>query len=540
MANYSRDLVVVSRAVVTAIAALVFVVSCGGGSGAPVLSTPPPPPLAADEVRTNDGVLRGSIEGDLRVFRGIPYAAPPVGEMRFRRADPSPNFSTTRDAIEFGDVCIQPAGGGVVGSEDCLFLNIWSHNDSLTRPTLVFLHGGAANGAGGSSAVIDGAILAETADMIVVTVNRRFGALGYLAIDELVADSSNDWAGNYATHDVQMALEWLIPNIEEFGGDRQQIMLAGQSAGGAVVCDLLSSPMTNGLINSAALHSAGCRGNLPVLNDQVGVPTDEEFASVTHRELVEFFGCDVAADVLACLRALPAVDIVLAEENLDVDFSGVIDGVVITDIVGNALRDNVAGDIPLIIGSTEDETRNIFTANPVVADDAAYQQLLFVIFDAPLDGALYALYPTADYASANDAFHTMFGDLLFNCRAEVLANAAADNAPVFMFNFARGFDNGSLAGLGATHTIDVAHLFGSFAIWGYTPDQQALDLATAMRSAWRSMAADPMMPPPYLPMGASAWPVYTEAAQQIVTFGDTITIASEHRGGRCPALLALF
>jgi para-nitrobenzyl esterase len=423
------------------------------------------------------------------------------------------------------------------GSEDCLFLNIWSHDDDVIRPVIVFNHGGAANGVGGSGATVDGANLAVEGDIIVVTLNRRLGVLGHLAIDELIQENPRSTAGNYATLDVIAALSWLNDNIGAFNGDPDRIMLAGQSAGGAISCSVLASPDAMGLFNSAALQSPGCR-RWQVLNDQVGIPTDDEYAAVEHRELVTFFGCDASADVLACLRDLPVEDLVLAQDQVFADFGTVIDGVVVTDTARNSLASEVAGNVPVIIGSNADEATNIFGPNPV-ADDAEYQQVLDFIFGPPLSDDLYALYPTASYSSASEAFLTLFSDLLFNCVAEELANSAEGGAPAYFYHFARGFDNGGSAGLGAFHTIDVAHLFGSFDVWGYTPDAQALDISTAMRSAWSGLARDSTAAPPYLPGGASSWPAYAEAARQIVQFGDVIEIVNEHRAGRCPALTAL-
>jgi para-nitrobenzyl esterase len=519
----------------------ILIGGCGSSSGGtspppvqpPPVSPPPPPPLAADEAQTTEGVIRGSIEGNLRVFRGIRYAASPTGALRFAPAAPPASFSGTRDALQFGSNCTQPSGlADVAGQEDCLFLNIWSHDDETVRPVIVFLHGGGANNIGGNWASIEGSDFAENGDVIIVTLNRRLGALGYLAIDELVIEAGT--AGNYATTDILRALDWLSENIAGFGGDPTRIMLAGQSAGAAAACDVLASMPPEGLINSAAIHSPPCR-TTPVLNDQVGVPTDRPYAVDDNREMVTALGCDVAADVLDCLRGIPAEDIVVAQENVDSTFSGVIDGTLITGSIFNVLE-NSAGNIPLIIGSTADESRNIFQPDPFVADDADYQQFLSFVFEAPLDAQLYALYPTASYPTANDAFHTLMGDLLFNCRAEWLANAGDANSPVYLFNFARGFDNGYLAGLGATHTIDIPHLFGTFDVWDYAPDQQALDLTTAMQTAWRSLVADPTSPPSY---GSGAWPAYMEGDQQVIRFDDVITIENEHRGGRCPALLAV-
>jgi para-nitrobenzyl esterase len=420
-----------------------------------------------------------------------------------------------------------------VGTEDCLFLNIWSHDDAIVRPVIVFLHGGGANDIGGDWASTEGSSLAENAELVVVTLNRRLGALGYLAIDELVTEAGT--AGNYATTDVLRALDWLSTNIANFGGDPERIMLAGQSAGAAVVCDVLASMPPMGLINSAAIHSPPCRTN-PVLNGFVGVPTERPYAVDDNAEFVTAVGCDMAPDVLACLRALPADEIVITQENVDAIFSGVIDGNFIPDSIFGVLENRAIGDVPLIIGSTADEVRNIFLPEPFVADDTEYLQFLALVFEPPLDSQLYALYPTASYPTAHDALITLMGDLLFNCRAEWLADAGDTNAPVYLFNFARGFDNGFNAGRGAMHTIDVPHLFETFDVWDYMPDQGALDLSAAMQSAWRDLVADPASPPSY---GAGNWPAYMEGDQQIVRFDDTITIENQHRGGRCPALLAV-
>ena len=462
------------------------------------------------------------------------YAAPPVGDLRFKPPQPPEAFEGTRDATQFGSVCAQPSGPGTVGDEDCLFLNIWSHADTV-RPVIVFLHGGGANGAGGSAATLDGENLALGAGVVVVTLNRRLGALGYLAIDELVAESPEQTAGNYAIQDVIQALEWLQENIASFNGDPNRIMLAGQSAGGGVACGVLSSPDTLGLINSAALMSAGCR-RVPVLNAGTGIATSLPFAVDEHREVVTHFGCDTSGDVLACLRGLSAQDIVLAEAVLDADFGRIIDGVVVTTDVDDALAAGTAGDIPLIVGSTANEMANILGPD-FVADDAEYRAFLEFVFEPPLSDDLYALYPTASYPSANDAVLTLFGDLLFNCVAERLADSAQTAAPAYLYQFNRGFDNGNLAGLGAFHTIDVAHLFGNFDPWGYTPDTQATNLSAAMQNGWAGLVYSPANTPSY--ESSSAWPAYMSATEQYVDYGETPTTRTSYRDGRCPALMAL-
>ena len=517
--------------------------SSGGSSTAPppvgpppppVSPPPPPAPIGMDEAQTTEGVIRGTIEGDLRVFRGIRYAAPPTGQLRFAAAQAPAAFAGVRNATQFGSNCPQPSGSNVVGAEDCLFLNIWSHNDEVQRPVIVFLHGGGTNDIGGDWASSEGSALADAADLVVVTLNRRMGPLGYLAINELVIEAGT--AGNYGTTDVLQALNWVSANIANFGGDPTRVMLAGQSAGAAVVCDVIASRPPAGLINSVAMHSPPCLTN-PVLNDQVGVETDDLFAVDDNMNFVIDVGCDGSPDVLACLRALSIEEIVSTAETVEAIFSGVIDGVLIGSSIYDVLENLAADDLPMIIGSTNDEARNVFLPAPFVEDDAEYQEFLALVFEPPLDTQLYNLYPTAGYPSAHEALITLMGDILFNCRAEWLADAADTDAPVYVFNFARGFDNGFLAGLGATHTIDVPHLFETFGVWGYTPDQQALDLSASMQSAWRDLVTDPASAPSY---GPGAWPAYMEGDKQVLRFDVPLSIENEHRAGRCPAMLALF
>jgi para-nitrobenzyl esterase len=184
------------------IAALICLSACGGGGGGGSPPPPPPPPLAADEVLTAEGVYKGSIEGSLRVFRGLRFAAPPVGDLRFKAPAPAVSFAGTTDATTFKANCFQPATGGSAGAEDCLFLNLWSHNDDTVRPVLVFLHGGESGNVGGDSSTTDGAMLAENGDIIVATMNRRLNIFGSFALDELIQESPRNTAGNYALQDV--------------------------------------------------------------------------------------------------------------------------------------------------------------------------------------------------------------------------------------------------------------------------------------------------------------------------------------------------
>jgi carboxylesterase type B len=202
------------------------------------------------------------------------------------------------------------------------------------------------------------------------------------------------------------------------------------------------------------------------------------------------------------------------------------------------LTNEIVGNIPIILGSNQDEAANIF-GSVAIPDDAACQAFLAATFTDPLDDQLYALYPTADFSSARTAFLALFGDLVFNCVAEELARSAEGGAASFLYLLSRGFDNGSLAGAGAVHAIDVPYLFETFSVFGYTPDAQALAISAAMQTAWTGLASSPNVPPPFLPQDASSWPPFDSGDIEIVEFGDTIASVSGHRAGRCSQLREL-
>lgn len=159
-----------------------------------------------------------------------------------------------------------------------------------------------------------------------------------------------------------------------------------------------------------------------------------------------------------------------------------------------------------------------------------------MIFEDPIDDQVYALYPTADFPSAQEAFLTFWGDWIFNCEAEELARSAASNAPAYLYTFSRGFSGGSFAGAGAIHAIDVPFLFETFAVFGHTPDADDVSISTAMQKAWGGLAANPTAPPPYLPEEASAWPTFDATNVQIVNFDAPVALEPGHRLGRCSGL----
>ena len=437
-------------------------------------------------------------------------------------------------------MCAQPvAGGTTTGVEDCLFLNIWSHDDDIVRPVIVFNHGGSANGVGGSNGTLDGTTLATDGDAIVVTLNRRLGALGYLAIDELIQESPRTTAGNYAVLDVIAALEWLVANVESFNGDPARIMLAGQVCGwrGFLRRARLAGRAGPFQFRGTATRGAADGGRYSMIRREFRPMSPMRSTNTANSSRTS--GCDASGDVMGCLRALSAEEIILGAESVDADFNVVIDGDVIAGTIQDSLAMEVAGSVPIIIGSTADEMINILGPNPV-ADDAEYRQFLEFVFEQPLSDDLYALYPTADFDSASDALLTLFGDLLFNCVAEDLADNAETGAPAYLFHFNRGFDNGPFGGNRRLSHHRCSAPCSARSISGVTrrmPRRRRSARQCAV-PGW-ILSAIPSVAPSYLSAPATAWPAYFSMDQQIVEYGETIDIATEHRAGRCPSLRAL-
>jgi para-nitrobenzyl esterase len=209
------------------------------------------------------GKVEGSETKDIRAFKGIPYAAPPVGKLRWAPPQPAEGWDGVRDATRFGAACMQPGPRGPsiyawdlpAMSEDCLSLNIWAPKDAKDAPVFVWIHGGALTGGSGGDPIYDGSALAERG-IVVVSINYRLGALGWLAHPQLSAESVEGVSGNYGLLDQVAALEWVKRNIGAFGGSAGNVTIAGESAGALSVMYLMTAPAARGLFHKAVAQSA--------------------------------------------------------------------------------------------------------------------------------------------------------------------------------------------------------------------------------------------------------------------------------------------
>jgi para-nitrobenzyl esterase len=337
-------------------------------------------PAAGPAVEIESGALAGASADGVASFRGIPYAAPPVGELRWRAPQPAPAWEGVREATAFGHDCMQvpePADAappGTVPDEDCLVLNVWRPAEAAPEeklPVLFWIHGGGYVNGGTSPAMYDGSALARRG-LVVVSANYRLGRFGFFAHPALLAAAEGP-VGNFGLMDQIAALRWVQRNVAAFGGDPGRVTLVGHSAGGDSVLHLLVSPETKGLFHGAVVLSGG--GRAPILGgtrltggtleqpsaDQNGV----EFANGAGIE-----GSDAAA--LAALRSLPAVRVAddlrmtsLLQRPRSFQMGPVVDGSIVVAAPGERLRGGEWARVPVLIGTTRDDLPTTFPPSGV-------------------------------------------------------------------------------------------------------------------------------------------------------------------------------
>ncbi|MCA9548547.1 MAG: carboxylesterase family protein [Myxococcales bacterium] len=493
--------------------------------------------LGPGEVQTTLGVVRGVAEDDLWAFRGIPYAAPPVGALRFRPPAPHEGWAEVRDTATFGPACPQDSlqGGGYSGDEDCLTLNVWTPLATEPRPVMVWIHGGGFVAGSASQPLYDGTRLTRDGGVVLVSINYRLGALGFLATPELKAESPDDVAGNYGTLDQVAALTWVRDNIAAFGGDPGNVTIFGESAGGVSVCTLLGSPLGAGLFHRAVIESGGGCFSLALMEN---APRGRSALDIG-AELVTAAGCDGEADKLACMRGLGAEAVVATQATISSsglglpDIGPCVDGVVIPKEPYTTFNQGGGNEVPVLIGSNSDEAVG-FTRGVAVPTRAALEQRITAIVGPSLAPGVLALYPEADFPDHKAAFDAAFADVAFNCPAESFARVAAGGAaPSFMYYFSHRL-SGVAGANGAQHGYEIPFVFGTVDVSpAYTPTADDLALAEAMLGAWSSFARDgaPSMTP--------AWPAYGEGADTVMVLDVPLGTTAAFRGGRCDGLRAL-
>ena len=445
-------------------------------------------------------------------FKGIPYAAPPVGALRWRPPQPMTAWTEARPAAQFGPDPPQapsPRLRASAQSEDCLYLNVWAPQGAAhgSLPVMVWIHGGGFVGGSGSDMRSDGEAMARRG-VVVVSFNYRAGLFGFLAHPALSGESEQGVSGNYGLLDQIAALQWVKRNIAQFGGDPHRVTAFGVSAGSASIALLLASPMGKGLFHQAILHSPGAARPLATLAD------------------AEQAGTGLGGDI-AALRALPTQELFAMTPLLSPPVRGLTtprmlrpirDGWLLPEDERPVFKSRRLHAMPLLVGSNADEGTLLTQSWPVDSIDS-YREMAQANFGSATAQAL-RLYPAANNADARLKLAELFADTQFNYGTRLLAQAMSTvQSKTWRYLFLRRRPHQTD---GPHHGDEVAYVFGTIAdaAPGETADHDPADreVSTAMMQAWTAFAATGNPNAPTLPR----WAPYDPAADNYMAFGDTI------------------
>jgi para-nitrobenzyl esterase len=439
------------------------------------------------------GAVQGEAVGELNVFKGLPYAAPPTGWRRWRPPAEAPAWKGVRDATRFGPACVQPRsqpGSSVYASdlgamsEDCLSLNVWAPAKAQKAPVLVWIHGGALVTGSSSEAIYDGAKLAGQG-VVVVSINYRLGVLGYLAHPELSAESREGVSGNYGLLDQIAALRWVKANIAAFGGDPANVTIAGESAGALSVMYLMAAPQARGLFAKAIAQSA-----YMISTPQLRANT---FGDIPAETLGTYVAYKLGAKDVAALRAMSAEELTNAAAKAGYAPFGTIDGRVLPRQLVDVFDLGEQARVPILAGSNSGEIRSLrFLAPPPPADAATYTALIHEKYGDLADTYL-KLHPATDLA---ESMLTPPRDALYGWSAErLVAKQTAVGAPGFLYQFDHGYPAADTAGLHGFHASEIPYVFGTAdrtpPAWPRIPaTPEEAGLSEAMAGYWTAFARD--------------------------------------------------
>ena len=486
-----------------------------------------------DQVKIDTGLISGTTVGDIHVYKGIPFAAPPVGNLRWKPPQPVTPWQGVKDCTKFG-----PAPMGYYNamfpafskppSEDCLYLNVWTPakmtGDKL--PVMVWIYGGYYRFGEGSEPLYDGEKLAQHG-VLVVTFNYRLGPLGWLAHPLLSEEDPHNSSGNYGLLDQIEALQWVQKNIAAFGGDPNKVTIFGESAGGtSVICHMVS-PLSKGLFQRAIAESAYESSAWSDLReDKYGVAAREKVGE----QLAKDLGCDTAPDPIACMRAKSAQEVMdKGQPSASITTPGYnyepcVDGWVLPDIPLNLFQAGKQHNVPLLIGTNADEWALFHLLYKPTMD--SYTTFVNSTFGDKAQQVM-TMYPATNDKEAAEADLKVLTIYTFTCPAKVYAGAMSQvNSKAYFYQFSRVPPGAKM--LGAFHLLEINYVFGTFRPFAsplkadaYFNDSDRA-LSETIMSYWTTFAAngDPNK------AGLTQWPVYDATSGQYMDFGDTVQVKS--------------
>ena len=465
------------------------------------------------EVTLATGQLRGSTEAGVTSFKGIPYAAPPVGALRWRDPQPATKWRGIRDATRFAPDCVQglrvgkevppdPSGN----AEDCLYLNIWRPAGTATKlPVMVWIHGGGFVFGGSSLPVFDGAAYARRG-VILVSLNYRLGRFGFFAHPALKAEAPKDIEANYGLADQLAALQWVRSNITAFGGDPENTTLFGESAGGMSVLAMITSPLTNGLFQRSIVQSGLGR---PFKSDTYGEPSliDGESRGIAFAQLNGIEG--TGPEALTKLRALPPDKVRDIQLDHGRAYSGpVIDGKLVTGIPSDLFTAGGGHRIALIVGATSADLGNPESGSL----DAAFSRF------GPHAAEARAAYNPEGRGDPAVITREIAMDREMEEPARFIAKTyAVRGLPAFEYRFSYVPAALRAANLGARHSSDNAYVFDTIGGPAHSVDSADQAMSDDMVGYWSNFArtGDPNGP------GLPHWPLYNPQSDILMNFTNT-------------------
>jgi len=464
------------------------------------------PLSAADPIRIDTGLISGTPGNnpDIRAYKGIPYAAPPVGDKRWKRPQAPASWTGVREAKEFSAVCMQtpyPQTSpyytplGAVG-EDCLYLNVWTPSKSASekRPVMVWIHGGGYTRGSGATPTYNGEYFAGKG-VVVVTVNYRLGIFGFLAHPELTKESDVHASGNYGLLDMVAALQWVQKNIAAFGGDPKRVTIFGESAGSSAVNFLMASPLAKGLFQRVIGESGANFGR--------------------HATLSEMEQGGSKLGTLADLRAKSADDLMKTEGA----FRPVVDGWFLPEDVSSTFAHGKQSDVPLIAGYNHDETRTLAPL-PATANAQTILEQFHKRYGDMADEFL-KLYPAGSDEQAKDAYYESSRDagMGWQMRTWVRAENKTGKSPTYLYYFTRVPPGANSDRYRAYHAAEIQYVFGN--LRPIRPWEDAdKKVSEAMSSYWVNFAitGNPNG------KGLANWPSYDAKTDPLMEFGDTVEV----------------
>jgi para-nitrobenzyl esterase len=476
---------------------------------------------ANDAVRVESGLISGSVADGVRSYKGIPFAAPPVGELRWKAPQPPAAWEGVRELNDFGSDCPQapyPQSSVYYSaprkqSEDCLCLNVWTAAGAgEKRPVMVWIHGGALTRGSGATRAYDGTALAKKG-VVLVTINYRLGPLGYLAHPELTAESPHHSSGNYGALDQIAALKWVQKNIAAFGGDPDRVTIFGESAGSWSVNALVASPLAKGLFHRAIGQSGGLFVPMTYLK---GGQADRASAE----KIGEAFAKAAGVDSIKALRALPAEKIVEVFNN---DPEGRkfrtqpnVDGWALPDEIRNIFAQGKQNKTPVIVGSNANEMTTLTVPAMIPKTMEDYRKRVEAQYGTMIK-EFDAAYPVKSETDIGAAFLGSLRDSAFTLQMRTWARMTeTGRSKAYLYFFSHVPPNPNSKYLGAYHAGEIVYVFNNLDRQNPLLQEADFKLAEMISDYWVNFATtgDPNG------KGLPAWTPYNRETEAYLDFGD--------------------